>query len=423
MRVKIEAIVFPGRSLARDEGKVIFTDEGLPGEVVELQVEKNKENFIDAKTIQVIETAQSRVIPRCDHYKTCSSYQYIDHNEQIAIKRGQLKELFSRNLKIDLEDFEFRYPSRVWEYRNRIRVHVVRENDRAAFAYHLPEKFDKFIKIGRCYLASRQVNILLGELLGLIDKTRISTLVELEIKENYKGEMLLALYARDNSQLALISESMTTLQKNFVLTGSVVLLPENGILTEKTIFGKNNLEECAADRKYTIGAQSFFQVNREMLDAAIKDIESIHAQGTFTRMLDLYSGVGTFGIALAQASERVVLVESMQENIEYLKINLALNSIGNADYAHADSQTWLERDETGAQDLIIVDPPRKGLGAGMCEALLRTESKSLCCISCNPSTLVRDLKILLTRYRIKKVIAYDFFPHTPHIETLVLLEK
>ncbi|MFA5271198.1 MAG: hypothetical protein WC412_02520, partial [Candidatus Omnitrophota bacterium] len=163
MQLKIEKIVYPGKSMAFYNGKIVFTDEGLPGELVEIKPLKEKKNYIEAETVKIITPSGKRITPRCSHYKICSAYQYIDYNEQISIKEEQIKEMFKRGLAKELNNFKLTPSPEIWEYRNKLRLHVLWDKT-AYLAYHYPQTHNKFIRIDVCSLASREINLLLGSL-------------------------------------------------------------------------------------------------------------------------------------------------------------------------------------------------------------------------------------------------------------------
>jgi 23S rRNA (uracil1939-C5)-methyltransferase len=425
MQVTVEKIVYPGKSLATHDGRVIFTDEGLPGETVEVRTIKEKKNFIEAETIKILKASQRRVENRCLHYKACSPFQTISYPFQLDVKKSQLKEIFSR--KFDLADGESPdiIPSpNIWRYRNKIRLHVVRDEGKAALAYHAPGSQREFAIAGECFLVSEPVNRLLADLLQIIDDKRLTSLEEVEVRESRaSGELLLNLFWETPAEPKNFDPILAALLSHHALAGVVCFHNVKASFRETTAWGRNFLEDKIGRNVYHIGARSFFQVNLDLLSRVIDDMKAALKQRSVGRLADLYCGLGTFGIALAEEVKMVVGVESDQDNIRFLKKNLALNRSANFTICEGTSQEWISRILEKKTEAVIFDPPRKGLDPVVIRNLVAHPAHLLIYLSCNPMTLARDLKEFRPAYKISSLRAYDFFPHTPHIETLAILEK
>ena len=425
MRVVIEKIVYPGRRMAMVEGQVVFTDEGLPGELVEAEIIRRKKNYIEARTVAILKESERRILPRCGHYRTCSSYQTLRYDDQIELKRSQLREILEGVPESADKEIEFVPSPRIWHYRNKVRLSIFWEGSRARLAYHQPGSRDNFVPIESCHLVAEPINDLFENLVKRVEENGLSSLREAEAKANQagRGELLLSLFwasARDSKALDPI---LSALLSRFPLTGIVSYEKRGTAEREIVEWGKPVIEERIGEIRYQIGSRSFFQVNVGMLETVIEDMQEMAAfQGT-ERLGDFYCGLGTFGIALAGAVKEVYGVESDPANIQFLKANIGLNNLSRFTIFEGRSGEWIPKLLEKGLDAAVFDPPRKGLDAETTAALLRRPVPAILYLSCNPTTLARDLKTLLPGYRIKAVRGYDFFPHTPHIETLAVLNR
>ncbi|MDD5085697.1 MAG: 23S rRNA (uracil(1939)-C(5))-methyltransferase RlmD [Candidatus Omnitrophica bacterium] len=424
MQIQIQKIVYPGRSLSAQEGKVIFTDEGLPGELVEIEILKEKKNYLEARTVRVVEPSPHRVKPRCDHYKICSPYQCIDYPFQLEIKAGQIKEIFSHDLKIDLSGLRVTASEKEWGYRNKIHLHILWDKDKPRFAYHEAESLNTFVEIEKCFLISDEANSLLALFLKAAEIQKLRSVEEVTIRESsYNKEMLIVLYASSAKHSGPLQKIAEELKSEFPLRGVICIVRKERSVDEIIISGDDEIEERIDDKIFRLGPESFFQINTGVLKELIKDMRGELSLAGKETLADFYTGIGTFGIALASEVREVIGVESSAENTAFLRKNIGLNGVKNFKVCEGAAEEWLSKTLSGKVDALIVDPPRKGIGEAMSAKIVEAAVPLIVYISCNPSTLVRDLKILLGKYSLKRLQAYDFFPQTPHIETCAILTR
>ncbi len=424
MQVTIEKIVYPGKSLATYQGKVCLTDEGLPGEIVEICTIKEKRNYVEGRTVGIIKTSEERVGSRCAHYKTCSPYQVIPYPRQIEIKKAQIEEILSAAIDLAEADFEFLPSPRIWNYRNRVRLHVVREGPKAAFAYHVPGRQDAYKEIQECYLISEPINLLLSDLLKILHERPMPSLKDVEVRHSrVRDKVLLSTFWKERPKTEDLDALIRELAPCHPLAGIVCFGPRKAGFQETSAWGENYLEENIGEARFEVGARSFFQVNTDILPQVIGDIMDKAGLGGEDRMADFYCGLGTFGVSLASCVNHVYGIESESANIEFLKRNLALNGVRNFTICEGLSQEWISWVLDRRVDVVFLDPPRKGLSPEILQALKRRPAARLVYLSCNPTTLARDLKELKSAYHLKSLRGYDFFPQTPHIETLAVLKK
>jgi 23S rRNA (uracil1939-C5)-methyltransferase len=424
MQVTIEKIVYPGKSLATFQGKVCLTDEGLPGEIVDIRPVKEKRNYIEARTDGIIKASEERLASRCPHYRACSPYQILPYPRQIEIKKAQVLEILSSRLDLAGTTLEIMSSPRIWNYRNKVRLHILWEGAKAEFAYNLPGKQDEFVKIQECFLISEPIGSLLADLRKILDERAMPSLDEVEIRESRaRKELLLNVFWKTRPKADEIDPLITGLASGHPLAGIVCLFRTKTGYQESAAWGKNFIEEEIEGTRFHIGARSFFQVNVDLLPRVIRDIMDMAGLEAEDRIADFYCGLGTFGIALAPNVKSVYGIESGAENIEFLKRNLALNQVRNFTICEGPSEEWIPWLLDRQMDAVLFDPPRKGLGPAILQGLRQRPAPKLIYLSCNPTTLARDLRELQTSYKVKTLKVYDFFPHTPHIETLAILEK
>jgi len=421
MRVTVEKIIYRGKSLARAGGKVVMSDEGLPGETIEVEPVKEKKNYTEARTTGVINPSPRRTPPRCGHYRICSPYQYMDYGLQTDIKKTQVKSTLSHHLKLDLGDITFRPSPKIWNYRNKLRLHVVREDNKPFLAYHQPGEKDRFVKIKECFLATEGIMKAFGLITAALEANPLPWIEEMTVRENSGAtEMLLVLHGRAPGDLSGLRDVFSGVRSALPLNEIVIMDTAAG--KQQIIDGKGYIEEHIGEKTFHIGADSFFQVNTGCLETLIKDMKDVFPSSGKERIIDLYAGVGLFSVIFSDGASEITGVEISNENIDFFKRNIKLNGAGNIAVKEGSCGKWMPQLLKKRTDILIVDPPRQGLGDDLCNKIIKAPPGLIAYISCDLATLTRDLKVLLGHYRVKKVIAYDFFPHTVHIETLVLLE-
>ena len=384
MEIKIQKIIYPGKSLGLSDTKTILTDEGIPGETVEIMPLEEKKSHIEAKTVKITTPSISRITPRCSHYHACGPYQYIDYKTQLSLKESQLKEIFPNTPVTVIPSLE------IWGYRNKIKLSVIWKDKKASLAYHVPESRDKFIRIDSCNLVSENVNKFLASFIETVNKENLHFIKEIEARESYSTKKII-----------FTTQPLIKIEKF-----------QNSLYIEEKVSGKT----------FRIGPESFFQVNVPMLQLAIEEMKKSITLDKKEILADFYCGIGTFGIALSRFAEKVIGIESEPANISFLKSNLKLNKIENFKLYEGSCEKLFPALLNSGITTLILDPPRKGLENMLCQNILLSSIKNILYLSCNPSTLSRDLKILGRSYATKALHLFDFFPQTPHIETLAILE-
>jgi 23S rRNA (uracil1939-C5)-methyltransferase len=422
--VRVEKVVYPGRRLARHENKVVFTDSGLPGETVEVEVVRERGSFTEARTVGVVEPSPSRVEPRCGHYLACSSYQEMDYRLQLELKRAQLEEMILRELKRPPEPVKVVPSPETWGYRNRISLKLVSPGGgRPFFAYNEPGEQASFTAVEACALVPDVLNELAAECLAAAVGRDWRSLRGLELRlSRTAGKALVVLKVAARAELEDMARVFSGSGFKGRVSGAVALVERGRSASEAALAGEAYLEERVGGALLRYGARSFFQVNTGILEQVIADMRALVEPLGGAFVADLYCGIGTFGLALAGAAEEAVGVESEQTAVAFMRKNIALNNAHNFTALAGRSEKKLPGLLARRPDVVILDPPRRGVAPEMTEALRRMPVPLLLYLSCNPATLARDLKALLTAYELRSLTMYDFFPQTPHIESLAVLE-
>ncbi len=424
MQLRIEKIVYPGRSLGRTEGKIVFTDEGIPGELVEVEVLKDKKSYAEARTVEVIENSPERRPPICSHYRACSPYQIMGYDFELKIKEDQLGEIFYNTPGIDSLALELIPSPSVLHYRNKIRLSFNWNRQPPFLAYHEPGSLSNFLPVEKCHLVSEKANRVLEMMTVLLRGQPLPAIEHLEIRESFfTGELLIIFESRDEESLERAAELwVPALTLDNPVAGAVGILQEGRRKKFLRLYGRDFLEEKIRQTIFRYGAGSFFQVNPPAVEKVVERMEKYLQPLAPVKLADLYSGPGTFGLLLSDLASEILAVESDPGNVFYLKKNMRLNRIQHLIIAEGRSEELLEEVLDFNPQVLVVDPPRRGIASELAEALSRYPVSLLFYLSCNPATLARDLKILQSGYELREVTAFDFFPRTPHMEVLAVLQ-
>jgi len=424
MDLRIEKIVYPGRRLGHHEGKAVFTDLGLPGELVEAQVFRERPSFVEARTRAVLEPSPRRREPRCGHFTACSPFQEMDDELQLEVKAGQVREIFGRELGLALDGPAVTPSPVVWGYRNHVRLAVRRDGGALRLAYRAAGSQDEYVPVERCHLVSDAMNDALEAGRAFVAAEELAEVEEIEARESQSlGGVLLIFHLRVPAGLDRLSEQAGRLRESAALTGVVASVPRGRGRREVRLAGAAEVEERVGGSVFRFGPSSFFQVNTRLLEPVAAFMRAALAGLAAPAVADLYCGVGTFGLLLAGMAREVIGVESDPANIAFLRKNIGLNRATSFAVGEGRSEDWAGRLLERGVDAVILDPPRKGVDARVLADLVKRPAARVIYLSCNPATLARDLKTLLRVYGLAEVRVFDFFPQTPHIEACVVLNR
>ncbi|MDR1952780.1 MAG: 23S rRNA (uracil(1939)-C(5))-methyltransferase RlmD [Elusimicrobiota bacterium] len=447
--VEVEKIVFPGRSLCRcQDGIALFTDGLLPGEKAFVLVIKDKKTFREGIVKEIVEKSPDRIEPVCSLFNKCGgcSFQNTDYANQIKLKYAYVSELL-KSVEIELSEI-FKSPE-IWKYRNKMEFSFFDNEGNADLGLHCKGSFNKYISVRNCLICGdlfMQAASLAREianekrLCAYDNKSHKGFLRHLVLREAKNNNQFLVNISTSPIDLSVtdgINENsfISELGDKLKSFSDGIFWTKNGYKSDAVIIenislirGSNSIEEKlnvnGKDYFFKISPSSFFQTNSKgaelLYNTALKLLDP---QKTDT-ILDLYCGTGTISISISKEVKKVVGIEINQRAVEDAKSNAALNEISNVDFIAGSAQEWVKNVKENF-DAIILDPPRSGLTNEVIKFLLENLSPKIIYISCNPSTLVRDLTLLKNsgKYEIKSVVAIDLFPQTYHIETAVLLKS
>lgn len=429
--LEIEKLVYGGDGLARlpadPKGRrmAVFVPFTLPGEKVEAASLQTRGGMARAELQAVIQASPQRVPPPCPYFGTCGGchLQHGSYELQLQAKRHILQETFSR-AKLGMPTAIETLAGEPWNYRNRIRLHV-RTGPRWQVGY-LERRSHRFLAVTQCPIASpllqraiielAEPNVTLHAPQGLLE-------VELFCNQDSSKMTLTAFVSSAQPHLSATFQKWITALQHAVpeLTGGVAVLraPDEATNPPLATAGTPGLTYTVGGHAYQVAAGAFFQVNLHLLDRLKSLVTSSVLTHTAASVLDLYAGVGLFSMPLARSGARVTAVESAPPSSESLARNLL--PFANAGTVRSTTEQFLASFK-GSPDAIVVDPPRAGLGPQVTQQLARIAAPTLIYLSCDPTTLARDLQPLLASgYRAEQVTMIDLFPQTFHLETLVLL--
>ncbi len=432
MLLNIEKLVYGGDGLARlpagspsDEeggrGKAVFVPRVLAGENIEAIITESKSGFARANADKIVKPSPHRVEPPCPYFSRCGGchYQHATYEHQLEIKTEILRENLRRIAKLELECEIQVHPSPPWNYRNRSRLQVRTHPEFAAgyfkFASH------ELLAVEECPISSPLINHGIAALwrAGRAGKV-VDGVREVEFFANADDtklllEFLCAPEARRAAVRAWTEELCASMPE--IVGIAAFREPQKGVQEPLVAVGGSDLSYQTKTRAYRVSAGAFFQTNRFLIDELVS-IVTTGSSGDLA--LDLYAGVGLFSTALT-AFRHIVSVESSQTAVNDLQYNLPVN--GKA--VRAETERYLT-EHTGREhaDLVVVDPPRSGLGDSVARALASLSAPRVTYVSCDPATLARDLVPLnAAGYRVEEVHLVDLFPQTYHLESVVQLVR
>lgn len=430
MELTIEKLVYGGDGLARatvqgGRNKSVFVPYVLPSERIEAKVLEERPGFARARLERVLQASRLRTEPPCPHFETCGGchYQHTVYDEQLRLKSEILTETLRRTAKIDLDIEVQMHPSPPLNYRNRTRFHVRHRPDLAIGYFE--HGSHKLLPIRECPISSPLINRILKVLWTAGEARKIPSAVnEIEIFADGSDELaMIELYSGSgdrNEVLAFakfLTENCSPIH-NITSFTRVERPRATAEFQSHAIYGETTMSYEVAGVSYRVSAGAFFQTNRH-LTASMVELAVGERKGRLA--LDLYSGVGFFAVPLARRFERVIAVESSPISAADLRANVPAKVKVSSQSAEA---YLTSAAGTLKPDLIVVDPPRAGLGSTVCTQLSKLNAPEIVYVSCDPATLARDLKQLTSAgWKISAMHLTDLFPQTFHIESITVMRR
>lgn len=465
--ITITDVAAEGKSLARVDDKVIFVPFTVPGDVVDLQITKKKHKYCEARVLRFIEYSNVRAIPRCEHFGICGGckWQNLPYEEQLKAKQKQVFDQLTRIGKIDLPEFlpilgsvkqfeyrnklEFGFSNKRWLTNEQVASGETFSNMNAV-GFHITGAFDKIYPIEKCHLMDDLHNRLRNAIrdyafeheLSFYDlRAQHGLLRDMMIRNSNTGEwMLLIQFGKtiDTGNGAdaweLTEEGRDLMQyitDTFPEITSLLWVYNPkcndtfGDLPVHVFKGNDHIYETMEELRFKVGPKSFYQTNTEQayhLYCVARDFANLTGNEL---VYDLYTGTGTIANFVARKAKKVIGIEYVPEAIEDAKVNSEINGIDNTLFYAGDMKDILTEEfisKHGRPDVIITDPPRAGMHEDVVNTILQARPKRIVYVSCNPATQARDLALMDAQYKVAAVRPVDMFPHTPHVENVVLLE-
>jgi len=456
-KVRISDIGSEGKAFARVDNKVVFVPMLIPGDVVDIRVNRKRKNYLEGSVVRFHEYSEDRIKPVCRHFGECGGckWQHLPYDLQLRFKEKQVKDNLERIGRLQLPSvnpiigscrifgyrnkLEFTFSDKRWLTREEMNSGVERGND-DALGFHIPGHFDKVIDILECHLqpepsgSIRNAVRLYAHRKGLrfFDlRQQSGFLRNLIIRNTSDGQvMVLVVFFMDEKErredlLDFIISEFPRITSLFYVINS----KKNDSLADQTPVlykGKDHITETFDGLTFRIGPKSFTQTNSEQALQLYRKTRDFAGLTGHEIVYDLYTGIGTIANFVASSSRKVIGIEYVEEAVRDAAENSRINNITNTQFFSGDVKDILS-DEfielNGRPDVLITDPPRAGMHQDVIEKILSILPSRVVYISCNPATQARDLQFLSSKYNIVGVQPVDMFPHTHHVENIVLMNK
>lgn len=422
--------------VADGKGKAVYNDEtfyvigAFPDETVNVEIVKKKKNEIQCIVSDVIKSSPFRQKAKEEHYLSCSPWQVINYHYQIQLKKYIIKKVFHALVYVDIDPILEYDDKNLWHYRTKVEYSFAEIDKKVFLAFHKPTKHNEYYILDHgCCLFDDDLNNKALELLELI---RLSGLEKYDLKSivirksfNFSDTSSILLAVKNKKDRVI--NSLEILKKfnfpNFVVVHSSYKTPITTIDEILLKNGQENIREKILDKVFEYGYLSFFQNNITLFEKTLLDIKNYLERASFKikpKAVELYSGVGTIGLSLAEYFSQLVAFEIDDIAVKYSLTNAKLNNVSNFYALPMPAEKVKIFDEN---DVLIVDPPRSGLHTKLIKRILESKPRLIIYLSCNVTTLARDVGMLNSIYDIDFIRFYDYYPQTPHVEGLCILKR
>jgi len=454
----ITDVAAEGKAIAKVNDKVIFVPYVAPGDIVDIQITRKKNNFAEGKAVRFHEYSAKRSVPFCEHFGVCGGckWQHLPYEEQLRYKQKQVVDNLTRIGKVELPSIspilgsgntsfyrnklEYTFSNKKWLTEEQVRSGETFDQMNG-LGFHIPGMFDKVLDIQKCWLQediSNRLRMAIREYClthagySFFDLRNQEGLMRtLMIRTSTTGDLMVVIsfFYEDET---LREELLSYLSNEFPEITSlqyVINSKRNDTIADQDIIvykGKDHIIEKMEGLSFKIGPKSFYQTNSEQAYNLYKIAREFAGLTGDELVYDLYTGTGTIANFVSRQAGKVIGIEYVPEAIEDAKVNSSINGIKNTLFFAGDMKDILTESfiiKHGKPDVIITDPPRAGMHDDVIQTILSASPSRIVYVSCNPATQARDLQLLNQNYIVKKVQPVDMFPHTHHVENVVLLEK
>lgn len=459
-KVTITDVAAEGKAIAKVNDWVVFVPYVVPGDVVDLKIRKRKHHYAEAEAVHFHEYSPVRATPFCEHYGICGGckWQCLPYEEQIKYKQQQVVDNLTRIGKIEMPEvspilgsekikfyrnkLEYTFSNKRWLTREEVEQEVTYEH-MDAVGFHIPGAFDKVLAIEKCWLQDDISNKIRNAVRDYAYehnytffnlRSQEGMLRNLVIRTSSTGELMVILICKieKDHEMDLFKELLAHIAEKFPEITSLLYIVNNkcnDTITDRDVFvfkGNDHIFEEMEGLKFKIGPKSFYQTNSEQAYNLYKIARNFAGLTGNELVYDLYTGTGTIANFVSKQAKQVIGIEYVPEAIEDAKVNAEINGIKNTLFFAGDMKDMLTQDfinQYGRPDVIITDPPRAGMHQDVIDVILFAEPQRIVYVSCNPATQARDLSLLDAKYKLTAIQPVDMFPHTHHVENVVLLEK
>jgi 23S rRNA (uracil1939-C5)-methyltransferase len=456
-KLLITDVAAEGKGIGRFENTVVFVPQAVPGDVIDVQITKKRKNYLEGFAVRFHEYSDMRITPFCEHFGTCGGckWQNIPYAEQLKFKQKEVYNNLLRIGKVELPEInpilpspqerfyrnklEFTFSNKRWLTPGEMEQDAVIDN-KSGLGFHIPGMFDKVVNISKCHLQPEPSNAIrlairdfaLEREWPFFDlRAQNGFLRTLLLRTSSTGEtMVVVVFFHDDE--AKRQELFDHLIKQFPDVTSwmyVINGKANDTITDLPVnlqHGRDHIFEEMEGLKFKIGPKSFYQTNSQQAYNLYKIAREFAGLQGDEVVYDLYTGTGTIANFVAHNARKVVGIEYVPEAIEDALINSNINQIDNTHFLAGDMKDLLNQElfnKEGFPDVVITDPPRAGMHADVVQTILNAAPEKIVYVSCNSATQARDINLLDIRYRVTRIQPVDMFPHTHHVENVVLLER
>lgn len=455
--VEIEAFAAEGKALARVDNLVVFVPFAAPGDMVDIRLSRKRKQYAEGRIVAFKRYSADRVEPFCSHFGVCGGcqWQHLPYSSQLKYKQQQVLDVLQRIAKVELPEarpilgsekdrfyrnkLEYTFSNKRWRTLEEIQSGEEFKNSEA-LGFHIPGMFDKVLDIEKCFLQedfSNRVRLsvkafCLAHQMDFFDlKLQQGLMRNLIVRTTSTGQkMVIVVFFREEtaSREALLNHLLNEFPEITSLIYVINNKANDTIFDRETVVyhGSAYIVEEMEGLQFIIGPKSFYQTNSEQayrLYSLVREFAGLQGNEL---VYDLYTGTGTIANFLARQCRKVIGIEYIPEAIEDARANAELNGIKNTTFFAADVKDLLNNDftaEQGRPDVLITDPPRAGMHGDVVKTILSAAPERVVYVSCNPSTQARDLSLMDNLYQVEALQAVDMFPHTQHVENVVLLKR
>jgi len=455
--LEIESAAFRGKGVAKVDGLAVFVYGTAPGDVVKARIIKKKKNYREAKLLEVLEPSKDRITPKCQHANVCGgcSWQHVPYAKQLEYKGQQVADHITRLGGLNdttihpamgsesefyyRNKMEYSFSNRRWLTREEINRDEFVDDSGFAAGMHAPGRFDKILNLNECHLQRKESfeildfvrNYCIQHDIPPFDAMKHEGFMRhLMIRNSFHTDdfmINLVTYQDDQELIKKLSDEL--LEKFPIITTIVNNINDTKSPTsigriEKVIYGPGYIVDKIGEHTFKIHPNAFFQTNTAQAERLYETARQFADLKDGEIVYDLYCGVGTLSLFMSQKAEKVLGIELVDVAVENARFNAKENNVGNVSFIKGDMKDVFTQemvDEFGAPDVLITDPPRAGMHPDVVKRLKELKVPKLVYVSCDSSTMARDLKELAEVYDILEVQPVDMFPQTYHVEAVAKL--